>query len=54
MSVTKPDPQGEKGVAVGETKYMRDTNKSNSADRLSERAVPVKTKRLELGKIGSE
>ena len=54
MSVAKPDPQGEKGVAVGETKYIRDTNKSSSAERLSERAMPVKTRRLEFGRKGSE
>ena len=48
------EPQGEKGVAVGEIKYIRDTNKSSSAERLSERAMPVKTRRLELGRKGSE
>ena len=54
MSVTKPDPQGERDVAVGATKYMRDTNKSSSAEPLSERAMPVKTRRLELSREGSE
>ena len=54
MSVAKPDPQGEEGVVVGETKYIRDTNKSSSAGRLSERAMPVKNKRFELGRKGSE
>ena len=37
MSVTKPDPQGERGVAV-----------------VSERAMPVKPRRFELSRKGSE
>ena len=39
---------------VSATKYMRETNKSSSAEPLGERAMLVKTRRLELGRKGCE
>ena len=39
---------------VSATKYMRETNKSSSAEPLGERAMLVKTGRLELGRKGCE
>ena len=39
---------------VSATKYMRETNKSSSAEPLGERAMLVTTGRLELGRKGCE